>query len=114
MVEAVDSHVGGAHRARQQAVGFDVKLVDQCIARLLVVRVVRRAFDLHVLPQRAPADYVQDLDAAADAEHWKTIVQSPFREAKLDLIELWVDAEVAVVSRGRSIATRLNICAAGE
>jgi hypothetical protein len=114
VVKAVDSKVRGSHRAGQKAVGLDVKLMDQPITRLPVMRLVCRAFDLQVLPQRAAAGDVHDLDAATNAEQRKIIGQRPFRKTQLDLIELWVDYEVAIVPRNRSVALWLDVCAARE
>lgn len=114
MVKAVDSNLGGAQCACQQAVGLDVNVVDERITGLLVVRLARRAFNLHVLPQSAAAGDIQDLDSAADAEQRKTIGQRPFRQEKFGLVDLGDDVEVAVVPGERSIASRFDIGAAGR
>src|SRR5450759_299960 len=98
MVEAVDPDLRLAERTGHEAVRFDVDTVHQQIARFAIVLATGGLLDVQVLPQRACARDVQDLDAAAYPEQRQAIRDRPAGQRQLDLVQVGHYVEVAVLS----------------
>src|SRR5450759_4201709 len=114
MVEAVDPDLRLAERTGQQAVRFDVDTVYQQIARFAIVLAMGGLLDVQVLPQRACARNVQDLDAAAYSEQRQSIRDRPAGQRQLDLVQLGHDVEVAVLSCDSAVTVRFDVRTAGQ
>src|SRR5438270_10503779 len=113
-MQAVRADARLTERPSEQAVGLDVEIVDEQIARFAVMRLANDALDMQVLPQRPAARDVQHLDAAADAQRGQAVPDGPRSELQLDLVQLRHEREVAVLARDGPIPSWLHVRAAWQ